>query len=176
MRKLNTIIKGLKGTLLGIGLDEKLLEIIEKNNDINNCFIMEDRSRLSKKFDFFGGGKDKKINIKKIRKIFKKKTLDNIICNYETIKPYFRRFVSNSIYINKGKLYIYGNLTNDDIEKIQTRYSRYKSKITIQKEKDYAIIIIDNADIKTGFFKDKLYIFLDFFTDFIDILTTLLVG
>ena len=65
MRKLNTIIKGLKGTLLGIGLDEKLLEIIEKNNDINNCFIMEDRSRLSKKFDFFGGGKDKKVNIKK---------------------------------------------------------------------------------------------------------------
>ena len=36
MRKLNTIIKGLKGTLLGRGLDEKLLEIIEKNNDINN--------------------------------------------------------------------------------------------------------------------------------------------
>lgn len=176
MKSINEIIKNLKGSLLGIGLDETFLETIEKNSKIDNCFLMEDRSKFSKKFDFFDGGREKKINIKKIRKIFKEKNLDNIICNYETIKPFFRSFVSNSIYINNGKLYFYGNITEDEIEKIKKRYTRYKSKVEVIKTQKFTIIVIDNKNIKTGFFIDKAYIVIDFFTDFIDILTTLLVG
>ncbi len=175
-QKLIQIVRKLKGSLLGIGLDGQILDVIEKNDNIDNCFIMSDRHKFDKKFDFFGGGKDKKVNIKKIRKVFKKKSLDTIICNYETIKPFLRRFTSNSIYINKGKLYIYGQIDDDAAEKIKKRYSRYQSKVEITKAKTYTIIVIDNQNITTSLFKDKIYLVLDLLNDGVDILTTILVG
>lgn len=175
-QKLIQIVRKLKGSLLGIGLDSQILDVIEKNDNIDNCFIMSDRHKLDKKFDFFGDGKDKKVNIKKIRKIFKKKSLDTIICNYQSIKPFLRRFTSNSIYINKRKLYIYGQIDDDDTEKIKKRYSRYQSQVEVIKAKTYTIIEVNNENINTSFFKDKIYLILDLLNDVIDILTTILVG
>ena len=78
-------------------------------------------------------GRNKKINIKKIKKQFKKKSLDTIICNYETIKPFYRSFIPNSIYLNKGTLYIYGN--KEDLQKIKPKYQRYTSLIKIDKNR-----------------------------------------
>ena len=115
------IINNLKGSLLGIGLnDNTFLDAIEQNNNINTCYLLNNISLTGKKFSITKRGKNKKINIKKIKKYFKKKSLDNIIVNYDTIKQFYRSFIPNSIYLNKDTLYIYGN--KNDLENLKQKY------------------------------------------------------
>lgn len=73
-QKLIQIVRKLKGSLLGIGLDGQILDVIEKNDNIDNCFIMSDRHKFDKKFDFFGGGKDKKSTSKNQKSLQEKIT------------------------------------------------------------------------------------------------------
>lgn len=132
--KLLQIINSLEGSLLGIGFeDDLLLDAIENNNNIYSCYLLTKKNPSSKKFNMTKKGRNKKINIKKIKKQFKKKSLDTIICNYETIKPFYRSFIPNSIYLNKGTLYIYGN--KEDLQKIKPKYQRYTSLIKIDKNR-----------------------------------------
>ena len=72
-KKLLEIINSLKGSLLGIGLnDDILLDAIEKNDDIYTCYLLTNISRSGKKFSMTKRGKNKKINIKKIKKVVDK--------------------------------------------------------------------------------------------------------
>ena len=87
--KLLQIINNLEGSLLGIGFEDNiLLDAIENNNSIHSCYLLTKKNPSSKKFNMTKKGRNKKINIKKIKKQFKKKSLDTIICNYEVIKPF----------------------------------------------------------------------------------------
>lgn len=171
MKKLEDILESLKGSVLGIGIDESLLDIISENENIHTCYIMTDKTQ-NKNFNYFGKGRNKKINIKKIRKVFKKKKIDYIICNYNVIKPFIRRFISNSIYINKEKLYIYGN--KKDLKELESKYKRYTNDVKLEDNKDMSILIINNKNVKTNFFKDKKYIIKDAFESGLDILTNFL--
>ena len=103
-------IKKMSGSLIGIGTDDvKLLETIENNDKIDLCYILSNSGSYSKKkFKLFKKGRTKTVNIKKLSKYFKLKSIDNILCDYETVKKYIRFFVGESIYINRGKMYIYG--------------------------------------------------------------------
>ena len=81
------IINKLKGSLLGIGLtNENILNAIEENSNIDVCYLLNNISLTGKKFSITKRGKNKKINIKKIKKQFKKKSLDNIIVGFAGIK------------------------------------------------------------------------------------------
>ena len=154
-------IKELKGNVLGIGLDEKLINSIKKNNDVTEFNLI---SNVSKgKFSIF----TKKFNIKKLRKKIKNKT-DYIICNFEIINKYFNTFVSDSIYINKHKIFFY-NVDNIDLIH---RYNRYNCIIT--ENKDY--IEINNENCKTNFFKDRYYRMKDFMVYIIEIIGDILMG
>lgn len=167
-------IKKMQGSLIAFGLtNDKLKQEIEKNDNINTCYLLDSTSNFNKKkLKIFNRGKT--INIKKIKKIFKKKRIDNVIANYQTIKPFLKTFVRDSVYINKNKLYIYG--TKEDYDDIIQRYKRYTNKIEVKKENDYFIIIINNIDTTNNKIKDICYWWKDTFTSIADFLTVILVN
>lgn len=172
--KILKIIGKMEGTLLGIGtFNEKVLENIEKNDKINLCYILSNTGQKSnKKFKLFKKGKTKKVNIKKLKKHFKKKSIDNILCDYEVIKKYKRHFVIGSIYINGGKLYIYGN--KKELEELKYKYERYTSDIEIIEEKNKSILVVNNNKTKNKIIKDQIYKFLDLLSEGLDFLTDML--
>lgn len=173
--KIIKLLKGLNGSLLGIGLDNELmLDAINENDNIDLCYLFSNAKIRGKKFNSYGKGKNKTVNIKKLRKYFKKKSLDNVVCNYEVIKKYIRGFVSNSVYINRDKLYIYGNLK--DLESLEEKYKRYTDDIEIKKEKDCFLLTVNNKNTKVNFFKDTKYKVIDFVNDTIEFITDLLVN
>ena len=152
-------IRKLKGNLLLISNDEKLMNLIEKNKNITESYVLSTiSSRKKSKLKC----KNKKIQINKIRKYFKKKSIDNIIVDYNLIKKYISCFVKNSIYLNKGNLYFY-NLDED----IDYKYKRYNVKI----EKNKNFMKIDNTKSKNNFIKDNYYIFKDKKDKLLDILS-----
>ena len=152
-------IRKLKGNLLLISNDEKLMSLIEKNKNITESYVLSNISSSKKgKLKF----KNKKIQINKIRKYFKKKSIDNIIVDYSLIKKYISCFVKNSIYLNKGNLYFY-NLDED----IDYKYKRYN--VEIEKNKNF--MKIDNTKSKNNFIKDNYYIFKDKKDKLLDILS-----
>ncbi len=174
-KQLLEITNNMKGSLLGIGInDENILDVIEKNDDIHTCYLINNISLTGKKFNMTKRGKNKKINIKKLKKHFKKKSLDNVICNYEIIKQFQRSFVPNSIYINKGDLYIYGN--EEDLETLKLKYQRYTADIEITKVSDGTIMKINNQNTKNKFFKDKIYRLKDFGSDALELMTDILIN
>ena len=143
---MHEVIKKLSGNVVGFGLDKTLSDKIEKNSKITECTLLDSYTKktLGKWF------RKKTLHIKKIRKHFKKKKVDYIICNYEVIYKFLNTFVMDSIYINKNKIYFYNV---DDYETLEKRYKRYNTVIT--RKKDY--LEIDNSKAKTKPFKDIYY-------------------
>jgi hypothetical protein len=166
--ELKKIINTFKGSVLGIGLDEELMDLINKNDAILDCDILSNDINTSQAKKSF---KNKSININKIRKIYKKKKVDYIICNYDVILPYIKKFVKNSVYINKNKLYFY-NISDTSL--VKTRYSRYDTKI--KEYKNNSIIEIDNTNSKNNFIKDLFYSIKDSISFLIEIIGDILMG
>lgn len=166
MNKLKTIVKKLSGNVLGIGLSEDLTTLIENNNNIIECNLLNSYVKGKFKKSFF----KKTIRIKKIRKVFKKKKIDYIVCNYDEISNYLNTFVKDSIYINKGKIYFYGNI---DIDLLKLKYGRYDVKINLVDKK---IIEIDTSLAKNNFFKDNYYRFIDFKNRLVEIIGDILMN
>ena len=131
---------------------------------------MSNEVSKEKKFSFF---RRKTININKLRKKYKKKKIDYIICDYNIISPYMRKFVKNSVYINKNKLYFYGNI---DTELIKNMYGRYDTKINIKEYKKNYIVEIDNTNSKNNFIKDLYYSIKDTMTYLIEVIGDILMG
>ncbi len=166
MKELKKIIKKLSGNVLGIGLSEDLIKEIEDNDKIVNCNLLNPYIKGKKRFNLF----NKTIKIKKIRKVFKKKKIDYIICNYDEINNYFGTFVKDSIYINKNKIYYFGNI---DISLLKHKYGRYNTNFIVKNKN---LIEIDISDAKNNFFKDNYYRLIDFKDKLIEIIGDLLMN
>lgn len=157
--KIYDIAKCVSGNVLGIGLEEELIEILEQNDRITDCKLLNAKVKGTNS----NGKKErtKKIRIKKLRKIFKKKRVDFIICNIDDIKKYLKTFIKDSVYINKDILYIYNireeELKNDLIKK----YKRYNTEIEEIKEQDSTVLKIDNKKSYTTLLKDIIYSIID---------------
>ena len=167
-------IKNMIGSLLGIGIDDtSMLDAIENNDNIDLCYILSNGGKnKNKKFKLFRKGRTKKINIKKLKKHFKKKSIDNVLCDYKVIKKFYKSFVPNSIYINKGKLLIYGNIK--ELDRIKEKYERYTNDIKTEKTNKSFLLIINNKKIKTNIIKTNYYKLKDTFNDALDYLTEFL--
>lgn len=159
---LKNISKNIDGNIITIGLEYKtVINELDKNKQINNFYSMEFNGKKRSKNKEKNRKKRKTISIKKIRKIFKKKRIDYIICNSEDINRFLRTFIRDSVYINKKKLYIYGNKKNIDFELIEKRYKRYNTTINITEYDQYFLIEIDNTNAFNNFFKDLFYSIID---------------
>lgn len=154
---LKNISKNINGKVLVIGLENITVEqVLDKNENITELYTMKFNGKKKTK-DKSGGRRGKTISIKKIRKIFKKKRVDYIICNIEDISKFLRTFIRDSVYINKTKLYIYGTKENLDIELIEKRYKRYNTSIIVTKYNKDLLIEIDNTNAYNNKIKDMFY-------------------
>jgi len=175
--RLEEIIKKTKGNVLVIGLENKLLDIFDKNNKVNLYSIASG----SNSGGLFGNpkkratNKGKTINIKRLRKYINKKSTDYIICNMNQMMPYYKYFIKDSIYLNNNVIYIYA--TNEiDKEFIIKKYKRYNVKISYVDYKNGYIITIDNTKGKNNFFKDKIYFIKDTFYNIAEIIGNVLIS
>lgn len=173
--KIYDIAKVVSGDVLGIGVDETISEILEQNERVLNCnllnsFSKTQNSKQEKKQRL------KKIRIKKIRKVFKKKKVDFIICNIDEIKKYLKTFIKDSIYINKDILYIY-NIEDEELKKeLIKKYKRYNVKIEELKDNKKTILKIDNKLSKTNIFKDTFYLIIDTLIQLLNIISDILLN
>ncbi len=137
------IIKNLSGSVLGIGINEELSLLLNNNKNISNLTLLEKNSFSKTKNK---GKKNKVIHIKKIKKYFKKNSLDYIICDFEVLNKYFNSFVNNAVVMCKNKIYF----TNGDVEKIKYRFKNYNCSI---KEINNLIEIDVSTSKSRGIFK-----------------------
>lgn len=170
--KIYDIAKVVSGNVLGIGVDENISGILEQNERVLNCNLLNSFSN-TKNTKEENKQRLKKIRIKKLRKVFKKKKVDFIICNIDEIKKYIKTFVKDSIYINKEILYIY-NLNDEEYKKeIIKKYKRYNTKI---EEIDDSTLKIDNSKAKTNIIKDSFYIIIDTLISIFNMISDLLLN
>lgn len=160
-------IKKMNGNVLAIGLsDETLLDTIENNNNILMCDLLNAniKSNIENK-----AKSHKKIYINDIRKKYKNKKIEYIICDIREVDKYLKTFVRDSIYINKKEIYFYMD-KNVDKNKIIKKYKRYNTVIKETNCNDGFIIKINTEQAKNNIFKDKIYYLkdtLEYISDFI---------
>jgi len=164
---MNSELKKISGSVLGIGLSEKEQNILDKNEKVVECYLLN--SNITKESDIKGSSKI--INIKNIRKVFHKKKFDYLICNFEELKPYLRSFIKNSIYLSENKIYFY-NIEDFELEELEKRYIRYGSKMEMKKN----FILIDNNNSKTNIFKNIFFYLCDLIYDVLEYIGKLLVN
>lgn len=173
--KIYDIAKVVSGNVLGIGVDGEISEILEQNERITECNLLNSYSYDNKE-EKKKSKRLKKIRIKKMRKVFKKKKVNFIICNITEIKKYLKTFVKDSIYINKEILYIY-NIADEELKKeLIKKYKRYNTSIEEIKEKETTILKIDNSNAKTNIFKDNFYMIVDTLVKLFNMISDLLLN
>lgn len=174
--ELKKICKDFSGNILTIGLDFPTVEqVLEKNTNIKKSYSMTfNGKKRTKKYE--KGSRGKIISIKKIRKIFKKKKIDYIICNIEDIEKFLRTFIKDSVYINKNKLYIYGYKKSIDLELLEKRYGRYNTKIEVLEFENQILIAIDNSESKNNKVKDFFYNISDLGYSLVNLIGDLLIS
>lgn len=167
--------KNNSGSVLGIGImDQKLIDIIDQNSKITFCDLLNDpkvkKEKTKRKLFNF----TKRVSPKALRKRYKKKSIDYVICSYELINPYIKYFIKDSIYITNKEVYLYAKKDEIDLELIKKRYSRYNVEIDIQEYKIDTLITIKTNKAKNYFFKDKLYFITDSLYNFIELISNYL--
>lgn len=151
--------KKLFGRLLLIGIfDEKFLNKISENDKITYCHHLGEGVGVESSFF------SEVVNIKKIRKRYKKKSFNFIIVNYKDIEDYIKYFVKDSIYLCNGLVYI------DNYDKsIIKKYKRYDVKIEEKKQ-----LTVHVNQTKNKFINDKAYYVYDTINNLLDYLSAFL--
>lgn len=164
-KEIEKIVKKLKGNLIGIGIkEERIIKLIDKNNDITECNLLDctDINNEEK-------GKNKKIKIKKLRKKFKKRRTNYIICNYKRIDDFKEKFIYDSIYICNKEIFIY---SDEYIDSLVRRYSRF-ANVEISKNNDgYIYKIKVNKNMNK--FNEIYYKMIDNTISLVDFISNLL--
>lgn len=169
-------IKNVKGNVLTVCLDNKLMDAFENNKKINLYAIESNQN-----YSFFNKNskrktnKGKTINIKKLRKHINKKSVDYMFCNMNEMFKYYKYFIKDSIYLNNRILYLYLD-KNENKDLILKNYKRYNIEIEVKEFKTGYVIIINNKNSKTNFIKDKFYFIKDTFYNLAEIIGNLLIS
>ena len=158
--KLENIIKNVKGNILTVCLDDKLMGCFLKNNNVEVLSIdsnINSGVRNSKRKVFNGS---KNISIKKLRKYINKKSVDVLFCNMNEMNNYYKYFIKDSIYLCNNTVYLY---FDNEIDKdfLIKKYNRYNVVIEETEYKNGYILKIDVTNAKNNWFKDKLYLIHD---------------
>ena len=151
------IIKNLKGNVLIVGIDsEKVLEEVNNNKKIKNCYLLKDTKIIKHK---------KVISDKELEKLLSKNKIYEIVCNYYTNKDVFKK-IPSKFYLD-GKLYLYGYMSKYEAEEIKEKYSYYTKNIDVitvmgetimtigsetKENKSDSFVLIDLIDAVIGIF------------------------
>ena len=155
---LEKILQKLCDNVITIGVrDQKLLNVLEENNNIKSCYTLNSESNSESSKSKWSLRRNKVISIKKFRRVFKKKKIDIILCNIEDINPYLKTFIKDSIYICRGSIYYYGKKKDIDITYLKSKYDRYKVTYKEEKLKDGIVFIININNAKTYRIKELWY-------------------
>lgn len=168
--RINEIISNLSGNMLGICLNDNMLNSINNNDKITSCDVL---SKITRGKDD-SGRKQKNFDIKKLRKKFKKKRLNYIIGNIEHLEQYFKTFIYDSIYINKGEIYLYTSIKDYDYDKIERKYKRYHINVEREECIDGLIFKIEVKNTKSRKIKDRAFTLLDFLLDLVELIGDIL--
>lgn len=176
-KKLEEIIKKIKGNILILELDNDLIDKFDKNNQVNLFSISSGLSGNTKKVHSKKKvtNKGKNINIKKLRKYINKKSIDVIICNMNLMYKYYKYFIKDSIYLSNNLIYIYAD-NNIDKEFLIKKYKRYNVKIEVLDYKNSYILVIDSTKGKNNYLKDKIYFIKDTFYNMAEFIGNILVS
>lgn len=173
-------IKKMDGFFLGIGISEELEEKVKKIN-FSTITLLESKDKPKKKLvkkenkkRFFKFDNKETVSVKKLRKSFKKKSIDVILCDYKYIKKYTKNFVIDSVYLNKGKLLIYGN--DENIEDLIYKYKRYTDDIEVINKDGFFLIIVNNEKTKNFILKDIFYLTVDSLSGCANVITDILIN
>lgn len=162
---LHSLVVSMEGTVIGIGIEfPRLIDELERNDHITECTLLNEKINQS---ETSGKGGMKKIHIRKIRRKFKKKKIDHVLCNMEEMFPYMKTFVKDSIYITRGKIYYYGN-DLDQMEMLKKRYGRYTVEWQMEKCGNTYLATIEVGSTKNHKFKEIFYYIKDTFTNGMD--------
>ena len=163
MKKIISDIHTFKGNVLCIGVtDDKILSGLNKNNNIGLYELSRPEPRKifsrRKRVKTKNG---KSVPIKKFRKIFKKKSIEYLIIDLNSVYDYYKYMSSNSIYVCNKKIYLYGSskmITANDVGK---KFKRYKTKVECVQDGDNYLVIVDSYLAKFSFMKEKYYLIID---------------
>jgi len=166
------------GNVVCVGVkNPNLLSTLNKNNKISVYTIdFAGKRKLfsSKKKSKISDGK--KINIKKLRKTFKKKSIDNLVYDLNEMYEYFKYFIGDSILITRGKIYIYGTSSYIDPKVLIKRYKRYNTTSFLEIDGDSFTIVIDAENSKTNWLKNKFYLIVDTLHNIGDMISVALIS
>lgn len=174
-------IKKMDGTFLGIGLDEKLINIINDMPFSKITFLesKDEGKKLKRKSEkqnyfksFFTFDKQETVNLKKMKKSFKKKSIDNILCNYKYVKKYLKNFVPDSVSLTSKKILIYGDGNIDDI---LYRFKRLTKNVKVIEKNKQFLIVVDTKDIKNNKLRDLYYYILDSVSSILNFVADILI-
>ncbi len=169
--QITKIIKSLSGTVLTIGIGSSYDYVIENNKAIKESYVLEKIGRKIKGQDKgLYNNKKKNINLNKLKKIFKYKKIDFVLCDYEVIKGYLRHFIRNSIYITRKDIYFVGDAKTTSIDELAYRYNRYGIKTNIECDNNLFIFKAIINDNNTIWYKSIVYYFRDLGYDILELI------
>lgn len=180
MNELEKICEKLQKSVLIVGFNEesKLVKNIKKNKNIDTVYTLTNhlgekykKNKKKKKLNA-----EKNIDIKKLKKELKGQTFDYIVCDFNTVNPFFRSFVKNSILIANKKVYLYVDGLDYEHDQILYRYERYGSKTFKSGSKEEYLFEIDVTSARVPFYKTFLYWFKDVSYDFVEFIANILIG
>lgn len=169
--------KKFTGNVVCVGVtNDDLLMTLSKNKKASVYTI-----DFTKRHGFFSRKKTKtadgkKVNIKKLRKTFKDKSVDNLIFDFNEMYDYFKYFISDSVTIGRGKVYIYGESRFIDPKNLIKRYKRYCTEAFLEVDGDSFLIVIDVENAKTNWLKNKFYLVVDTFHNIGDMISVALIS
>lgn len=169
-------VKKLYGKLSAFGtIYDNILDLIDSSNNILSCdLISEYTSSIFGKKE--NGTISKRFNIKKLKKIYKKKSIDTFIINLDEFDRYKKTLIRDSIYVCKSSIIIFSENKDYDIDTIITRYKRYNSNSSYIECLDGFIIYIDCSNSKNRKFMNKLYYIKDCIYDIVETISNFIIN
>ncbi|MGE5455596.1 MAG: hypothetical protein ACM3O4_00610 [Ignavibacteriales bacterium] len=155
-RELVNITKKIKGSLVCFDVNNNnIIEAIRNNKKINDYYEFTFGGRVAPKMK--SSISRKKYNIKKIRKYFKKKSVNYFIGDIRNLKKYFNSFIKNSINLNNDTIYLYGKNSDYEIDELRYRYERYGIKVKVKTDEEHFLLEINVKDAKAKILKNCKY-------------------
>lgn len=166
--EIKRILKSIKGRVIAFGFKtDKFERILELNKNITSFDVLNEVSRKKEKIF----GRSKKVNIKDLRKKYKKKGIDVIILNVDEMNKFMTYLIKETVYIGK-RLYLYG--CKESVLSTLKKYKRYNVTYEEVDFKDNLLVKLDISNGKNNKIKDSLYIIKDRTNDFLNMLTDFL--